>query len=220
MNLLTTPTAVNTSAFFTDIAGDSNRLIWSPQEIVNEVQWSIPRTSKWWSDNLWRVINKTNGGAVVNSQPLGINTATTSTGYIIIAGTAVKRYDREWLGNPPRNRDAILPNSNETRHNWTRIYSLTSPYTQVVTNLEYNTGKIVDAVYNQFHIAGEVYTIETYSGNTLNGLFQSYYTTLLGGLIEWDGQYANGEATGVWNHWTAIGVNDFDYTIIKNIIQP
>lgn len=201
------PTAGAVNTFFTNIVGTRNRYIWSVAETINEVRWIIDRNAKWWSDNLYRAIEIINGGAVINSQPGGVGTATTSTCRIMDGlGGDIRRYVRGWLGDAPFNTDTILPYKTEVLHGWTRIYDAPTGL-QVIVELNYANGKIVDGTYHQYHATGEVYTDEIYTRGTLNGLFSSYYAPPVAPLtVHWRGNYTNGSPNGVWNEWSNLGV--------------
>jgi len=216
MDPTVTPTAVNQAAFFANIVGNTNQFVWSPAEVVYELRRIIPRTSKWWSDNLYRAFDVTNGGSIVNYQPGGTGTATTSTAYNIVGGVAAQRYIRGWLGDAPRNTDSFLPYQTLTLHGFTRIFNTTTA-TEIMT-LEYDNGNIVNGTYHQHQSTGEVSTDEIYVGGKLHGVFTSYHVPPDDAQAQWVGQYVNGVATGDWIEYDIAGAVVRTVTIVDNVV--
>ena len=165
---------------FFKLVGKNNKLAWKQHEIFTEINRVIPRTSKWWIDNIRRVTNST---IVIKKN---------SRDGILISGYAIKfpqsilRYDCYYIDDM-------------TRNGWARIYDINN---HIIVNLNYEMDKIISGTYSQYYPSGEPYTSEIYINNDLNGEFIAYHVN---GKISWTGQYINGVPVGLWIEYSDIG---------------
>jgi len=216
------PTTAAINTFFTNIAGASNRYIWSNDELIWEVSWLPGRTAKWISDNLYRLIDFSGGGAIANvrdTPALGVRSPVTSTCRLLQAGVATRRYVRGWLGPPPKKVNSYLPYTTATLNGWTRLYEPAFGV-QVVMELQYLTGKIINGTYHQYQTTGEVYSDETYANGLENGAFVWYHPPPNDAQAQWTATYVNGLIQGTLSEYDIFGGLLNAYTVIDSVIQP
>ena len=219
MDITVIPSAVTIDVFFVDVANETNRSLWGISEQINEVRWILPRSTKWWMDNLWRVIDHSAGAgytSIVTGS--GATLVTTTTCRIPDgAGAVDTRYVRGYMGAAPDNRYSVLPHIEAKLHGYTYLYDPTTSTT--TAGLEYDNGLIKDQTTTQVYPSTRVFSSESYTGGKENGTFTYHYDDAAEVDFWWQGPYVNGLPNGTWIEHNVAGAILQTVSIVNGIVQ-
>jgi hypothetical protein len=221
VDLATIPTTALIDTMFTNVLMQTNRNLWDIREQIYEVRRidGLYRSSRWWCENLYRVIDHEIGAGYINI-PAGVGGAMTTATTCRLPdglGASYIRYTKGWRGLPPNPRYSVLPHEPGIPHGWTYMYvnGLVDP----TVSLQYSEGKIVDQVTHQLYPSGENMTDETYARGLENGPYVTYYDAPTADVVWWTGNCVNGYPEGTWDEYQDDTTHIRTVTFVKGVLQ-